>query len=183
MAQPVTGGAAGVDTQLQNQSIRVERKHFTFDLRENPRGRFLRIIEEVNGRRDAIIIPLTGIEDFRDQLRQVRKMGPLEQVLGMLPKVGPLANLPKDTQVDESRLTRVEAVINSMTASERADHNLLDGKRRKRIARGSGTTVQDVNQVVKQYLQMRQMVKQYGSLAAKGKLRGMGGGKPPGLPS
>ena len=123
------------------------------------------------------------LEDFRDQLRQVRKMGPLEQVLGMLPKVGPLANLPKDTQVDESRLTRVEAVINSMTASERADHNLLDGKRRKRIARGSGTTVQDVNQVVKQYLQMRQMVKQYGSLAAKGKLRGMGGGKPPGLPS
>ncbi len=123
------------------------------------------------------------LEDFRDQLRQVRKMGPLEQVLGMLPKVGPLANLPKDTQVDESRLTRVEAIINSMTASERADHNLLDGKRRKRIARGSGTTVQDVNQVVKQYLQMRQMVKQYGSLAAKGKLRGMGGGKPPGLPS
>jgi signal recognition particle subunit SRP54 len=123
------------------------------------------------------------LEDFRDQLRQVRKMGPLEQVLGMLPKVGPLANLPKDTQVDESRLTRVEAVINSMTASERADHNLLDGKRRKRIARGSGTTVQDVNQVVKQYLQMRQMVKQYGSLAAKGKLRGMGGGKPPALPS
>jgi len=73
MAQPVTGGAAGVDTQLQNQSIRVERKHFTFDLRENPRGRFLRIIEEVNGRRDAIIIPLTGIEDFRDQLNEIIK--------------------------------------------------------------------------------------------------------------
>ena len=71
MAQPVTGGAAGVDTQLQNLSIRVERKHFTFDLRENPRGRFLRIIEEVNGRRDAIIIPLTGLEDFRDQLNEI----------------------------------------------------------------------------------------------------------------
>jgi hypothetical protein len=71
MAQPVMGGAAGVDTQLQNQSIRVERKHFTFDLRENPRGRFLRIIEEVNGRRDAIIIPLTGLEEFRDQLNEV----------------------------------------------------------------------------------------------------------------
>ena len=67
MAQPGTGGASGVDTQLQNQSMRVERKHFTFDLRENPRGRFLRIIEEVNGRRDAIIIPVTGLEDFRDQ--------------------------------------------------------------------------------------------------------------------
>jgi hypothetical protein len=71
MAHSPTGGAPGVDTQLQNQSIRVERKHFTFDLRENPRGRFLRIIEEVNGRRDAIIIPLTGLEDFRDQLNEI----------------------------------------------------------------------------------------------------------------
>ena len=62
-----------MDTQLQTQSIRVERKHFTFDLRENPRGRFLRIIEEVNGRRDAIIIPLTGLEDFRDQLNEIIK--------------------------------------------------------------------------------------------------------------
>ncbi len=103
------------------------------------------------------------LEDFRDQLKQVRKMGPLEQVLGMLPKVGPFANIPKDAQVDESRLTRIEAVINSMTAAERNDHNLIDGKRRKRIARGSGTSVQDVNQVLKQYMQMRQMVKQYGS--------------------
>ncbi|MGO9643100.1 MAG: signal recognition particle protein [Candidatus Acidiferrales bacterium] len=118
------------------------------------------------------------LEDFRDQLRQVRKMGPLEQVLGMLPKVGPFANIPKDAQVDESRLKRVEAVVNSMTAAERADHNLIDGKRRKRIARGSGTSVQEVNQVLKQYLQMRQMVKQYGSMAAKGRLRGLGG-KPP----
>ena len=62
-----------MDTQLQSQSLRVERKHFTFDLRENPRGRFLRIIEEVNGRRDAIIIPLTGLEDFRDQLNELIK--------------------------------------------------------------------------------------------------------------
>jgi len=120
------------------------------------------------------------LEDFRDQLKQVRKMGPLEQVLGMLPKVGPFANIPKDAQVDESRLTRIEAVINSMTAAERNDHNLIDGKRRKRIARGSGTSVQEVNQVLKQYMQMRQMVKQYGSMAAKGRLRGLGGGpKPP----
>ena len=120
------------------------------------------------------------LEDFRDQLKQVRKMGPLEQVLGMLPKIGPFANIPKDAQVDESRLTRIEAVINSMTAAERNDHNLIDGKRRKRIARGSGTSVQDVNQVLKQYMQMRQMVKQYGNLAAKGRLRGLGGSKPPG---
>jgi len=114
------------------------------------------------------------LEDFRDQLKQVRKMGPLEQVLGMLPKVGPFANLPKDAQVDESRLKRVEAIINSMTASEREDHDLIDGKRRKRIAGGSGTSVQEVNQVLKQYLQMRKMMKQYGALAAQGRLRGMG---------
>ena len=114
------------------------------------------------------------LEDFRDQLQQVRKMGPLETVLGMLPKIGPLANLPKDTQVDEARLKHVEAIINSMTAGERDDHSLIDGKRRKRIARGSGTSVQEVNQVLKQYLQMRQMMKQYGAFAAKGRLKGLG---------
>ena len=114
------------------------------------------------------------LEDFRDQLRQVRKMGPLEQVLGMLPKVGPLANLPKDAHVDESRLKHIEAIINSMTAAERDDHDLINGKRRKRIARGSGTSVQEVNQVLKQYLQMRTMMKQYGALAAQGRLRGLG---------
>ncbi len=62
-----------MDTQLQNHSLRVERKHFTFDLRENPRGKFLRIVEEVNGRYDAIIIPLTGLEQFRDALNEVIK--------------------------------------------------------------------------------------------------------------
>src|SRR6202790_4773129 len=113
------------------------------------------------------------LADFRDQLKQVRKMGPLEQVLGMLPKHGPFANLPRDAHVDESRLKHVEAIINSMTAAEREDHDLIDGKRRKRIARGSGTSVQEVNQVLKQYMQMRKMMKQYGALAAQGRLRGL----------
>src|SRR6202047_1115097 len=119
------------------------------------------------------------LEDFRDQLRQIRKMGPLEQVLGMLPKIGPLANMPKDVSVDESRLKRIEAVVNSMTASERNDHSLIDGKRRKRMARGSGTSVQEVNQVLKQYMQMRQMMKQYGAMAARAKMKGLG--KPAGV--
>ncbi len=114
------------------------------------------------------------LEDFRDQLRQLRKMGPLEQIVGMLPKLGPLANLPKDAQVDERRLKRVEAIINSMTAAERNDHSLIDGKRRKRIAHGSGTSVQEVNQVLKQYIQMRKMIRQLGPGAAKSKLRGLG---------
>jgi signal recognition particle subunit SRP54 len=114
------------------------------------------------------------LEDFRDQLKQIRKMGSLEQLMGMLPKVGPFANLPKNTEVDEGRLRSVEAIINSMTAKERSDHNMIDGKRRKRIARGSGTSVQEVNQVLKQYADMRKMMKQYGNLAKAGRLRGMG---------
>jgi len=114
------------------------------------------------------------LEDFRDQLKQIRKMGPLEQLVDMLPKMGPLANLPKDAKVDEGRLKQVEAIINSMTNQERRDHSVIDGKRRKRIAAGSGTSVQDVNQVIKQYMQMRQMMKQYGALAARSKMKGLG---------
>src|SRR5262249_19214151 len=114
------------------------------------------------------------LEDFRDQLKQIRKMGPLEQLVDMLPKMGPLQNIPKDAKVDEGKLKQVEAIIGSMTNAERLDHNLIDGKRRKRIAAGSGTTVQDVNQVLKQYLQMRQMMKQYGALAARAKMKGLG---------
>ncbi len=114
------------------------------------------------------------LEDFRDQLRQIRKMGPLDQLVDMLPKVGPLQNIPKDASVDEGKLKQVEAIINSMTNQERQDHNVIDGKRRKRIAKGSGTSVQDVNQVLKQYLQMRTMMKQYGSMAARAKMKGLG---------
>ena len=113
------------------------------------------------------------LEDFRDQLRQVRKMGSLESLLGMLPKVGPFANLPKNPEIDEKRLIHVEAVINSMTSKERLNANLIDGKRRKRIAAGSGTSVQEVNQVLKQYADMKKMMKQYGALA-RTKMRGLG---------
>ena len=76
--------------------------------------------------------------------------------------------------MDEGKLKQVEAIINSMTHQERRDHSVLDGKRRKRIAKGSGTTVQDVNQVIKQYMQMRQMMKQYGAMAARSKMKGLG---------
>jgi len=114
------------------------------------------------------------LEDFRDQLRQIRKMGPLDQIVDMLPKIGPLQNIPKDASVDEGKLKQVEAIINSMTNQERLDHNVIDGKRRKRIAKGSGTSVQDVNQVLKQYMQMRTMMKQYGAMAARAKMKGLG---------
>src|SRR6202789_2892859 len=113
------------------------------------------------------------LEDFREQLRQIKKMGSIESLMGMPPKIGPFANLPKNPEIDEKRLTHVEAVINSMTDKERADANLIDGKRRKRIAAGSGTSVQEVNQVLKQYADMKKMMKQYGSYA-KTKMRGLG---------
>jgi signal recognition particle subunit SRP54 len=94
-------------------------------------------------------------------------------LMGMLPKIGPFAKLPKDMSVDEKRLKGIEAIISSMTAAERGDDSLIDGKRRKRIARGSGTSVQEVNQVLKQYSDMKRMIKQYGALTAA-KKRGIG---------
>jgi len=99
-----------------------------------------------------------SLEDFRDQLRQVRQMGPMEQMLGMLPKVGIFKDAGK-VKVEEKQLIHIEAIINSMTPQERRNHEIINGKRRKRIARGSGTSVQEVNQVLKQYFQMRKMMK------------------------
>ncbi len=113
------------------------------------------------------------LADFRDQLQQIRKMGSIEQLMGMLPKVGPFAKIPKDAQIDEKQLRQTEAIINSMTVSERDDDSIINGKRRRRIAAGSGTSVQEVNQVLKQYAGMRRMMKQYGSMA-KMKMRGLG---------
>ncbi len=98
------------------------------------------------------------LEDFRDQLKQIRKMGSLDQILGMLPSIGPFKDMQK-VKVDEKELVRVEAIINSMTPKERRNHQLINGSRRKRIARGSGTSVQQVNQLLKQYAQTRKMMK------------------------
>jgi signal recognition particle subunit SRP54 len=102
------------------------------------------------------------LEDFRDQLRQMRKLGPLEQILSMLPQVGPFKDLTK-VKVDEKELLHIEAIINSMTPEERVRHQIINGSRRKRIARGSGTSVQQVNQLLKQYIQARKMMKQVSS--------------------
>jgi len=98
------------------------------------------------------------LADFRDQLRQVRQMGPMDQMLGMLPKVGIFKDAGK-VSVDDKELVHIEAIINSMTLQERCNHEIINGKRRKRIAKGSGTTVQQVNLVLKQYFQMRKMMK------------------------
>jgi signal recognition particle subunit SRP54 len=112
------------------------------------------------------------LEDFRDQLRTIRKMGPLEQIIGMLPGMSGLKDLQKQKeQVDEKQMYRIEAIINSMTAKERANHALINGQRRKRIAKGSGTTVEEVNKLLKQFIQMKKMLKSLGGMAglAKGK--------------
>ena len=115
-----------------------------------------------------------SLEDFRDQLRQVKKLGSLQSIIGMLPKIGPLAGLDKAAdKVDESQLTRIEAIINSMTAYERDHHEVINGSRRKRIARGSGTTVQEVNQLLRQYAQMKKMFKQMGKASFGRRLAGM----------
>ena len=101
-----------------------------------------------------------SLEDFRDQLLQVKKMGSLQSIMKMLPSIGPLQNMQKMAdQVDEKEINRVEAIINSMTMKEREHHELINGSRRKRIARGSGTSVQEVNQLLKQYVQMRKAFK------------------------
>src|SRR5690349_8879075 len=100
------------------------------------------------------------LEDFRDQLRQLRKLGPLESVLSMMPQVGMLKEL-KNVKVDENEITRVVAIIDSMTPYERANHMVINGSRRRRIAKGSGTSVQEINQLLKQYAQARKMMKTF----------------------
>jgi signal recognition particle subunit SRP54 len=115
------------------------------------------------------------LEDFRDQLRTIKKMGPLEQILGMLPGMGSLKEMTAARgQVDDSQLARVEAIINSMTPKERRNHQVINGQRRKRIAKGSGTSVEDVNRLLKQFVQMKKMLKQLGGLAGLGKKKGLG---------
>jgi signal recognition particle subunit SRP54 len=91
-------------------------------------------------------------------MKQLRKLGPLESLLGMMPQLGPLKDL-KNVKVDDNEITRIVAIIDSMTARERANHMIINGARRRRIAKGSGTSVQEVNSLLKQYAQTRKMMK------------------------
>ncbi|MGD8542870.1 MAG: signal recognition particle protein [Desulfobacteraceae bacterium] len=114
------------------------------------------------------------LEDFRDQMVQIRKMGSVKDLLGMIPGISKSKQF-KNLQVDDRELVRIEAIINSMTAQERLQHTIINGSRRKRIARGSGTRVQDVNQLLKNYTQVMKMMKQIN----KGGLRNLGRGMLP----
>src|SRR5579863_8789503 len=103
------------------------------------------------------------LEDFRDQLKQIKKLGSMESILKMLPSVGPFSGMKEAAgQIDEKQFVRLEAIINSMTPLERRNHEIISGSRRKRIAKGSGTEVQDVNNLLRQYAQMAKMFKQMG---------------------
>jgi signal recognition particle subunit SRP54 len=124
------------------------------------------------------------LEDFRDQLRQVKKMGPLSQVLEMLPGFSSVARRPElDDSVTDKQLKRVEAIINSMTPEERHNPQLIDGRRKRRIAAGSGTTPQEINQLLNQFQSMRKMMKQMAAQGARGSVPGIPGmaGLPPGV--
>ena len=121
---------------------------------------------------------LTGdgfsLEDFRDQLRQVKKMGSIKSLIDMMPSIGPFSGLQKAADnVDEKQINRVEAIINSMTMHERNHHEVINGSRRKRISRGSGTTVQEVNNLLRQYAQMKKMFKQMGKPSFARRMAGM----------
>ena len=147
-------------------------------------GDILSLIEKAESQidkkkaQDLATKALTGdgfsLEDFRDQLRQVRKMGSLQSLIGMLPSVGAFSGLQKAAdKVDDKQINRVEAIINSMTGYERNHHESINGSRRKRIARGSGTSVQEVNNLLRQYAQMKKMFKQMGKPSFARRMAGM----------
>ncbi|TME26515.1 MAG: signal recognition particle protein [Chloroflexi bacterium] len=117
------------------------------------------------------------LDDFYSQLQQVKKMGPLGDLLKMIPGMGAMAKQLPEGPEAERQMRQIEAIISSMTRGERADPTVINGSRRKRIAAGSGTTVSDVNQLLKQFAEMRKLMKQFGSMAKSGRLPRM-----PGMP-
>jgi signal recognition particle subunit SRP54 len=110
-------------------------------------------------------------EDYLNQLQQMKKMGPLDQILGMIPGMGKAAKSLEGMEVDQSQLGRVEAIIQSMTRQERQNPEILNGSRRRRIAKGSGTSVQEINRLMKQFEQMRGMMRQL-TATQQGRRRG-----------
>jgi len=109
--------------------------------------------------------------DFLEQLQQIKKMGSLEQLLSMIPGFSP--KVLKGVNVDEKELVKIEAIINSMTKEERRKHHIIDASRRRRIARGSGTEVKDVNQLLKKYIMASKMIKKFKNFGMKDFPKGM----------
>jgi signal recognition particle subunit SRP54 len=117
------------------------------------------------------------IDDFREHLKQLKKMGSISDLMEKIPGMGGMMKKMQGSAPPEDELTRIEAIINSMTKQERINHAILNGSRRRRIAKGSGTSVQDVNQFVKQYLEMKKMMKKINRFGMKSLMRGLMGGR------
>ena len=143
----------------------IEKAHQTFDAKEAER------LQKKVKKGDF------DLEDFRNQLQQVKKMGSLESIMGMIPGMGKMMKQMGDVQPSEKELKRIEAIIDSMTRAERANHTIINGSRRLRIAKGSGTTVQEVNQLLKRFTEAQKVVKQLQKLGPKGLMKGLGGMK------
>jgi signal recognition particle subunit SRP54 len=121
-----------------------------------------------------------NLETFRDQLKTIKKMGSMESILKLIPGAGKALSQAQGMQLPDKELKKIEAIINSMTPAERRDHRILNGSRRLRIARGSGTSVQDVNVLIKRFTEAQKMMKKMQQLGPKGikSLMGRGGGLP-----
>ncbi|MBF0213661.1 MAG: signal recognition particle protein [Magnetococcales bacterium] len=151
-------------------------------------------LKETSKLQEKLMTSVFTLEDFLAQMQQIKKMGPLDELMAMIPGVKQ-AMKGRDMNVDERHLKRVEAIILSMTPVERRKHQLLNASRKKRIAMGSGTSVQEVNQLLKQFIQTQTLMKRFGKLGNKGFMRGgipglgggfpgaglFGGNKPPGI--
>lgn len=115
------------------------------------------------------------LEDFLAQMQQIKKLGSMESIMGMIPGMGKMMKQMKGAQPSENEIKRIEAIIRSMTPGERANHNIINGSRRLRISKGSGTTVQEVNQLLKRFTEAQKMIKQLQKLGPKGLMKGLGG--------
>jgi signal recognition particle subunit SRP54 len=142
----------------------IEKAQATFDEKESAR---LQQKMKKSGTFD--------LEDFRSQLQQIKKMGSLESILGMIPGMGKMMKQMEGAQPSEKELKRIEAIIDSMTLKERTNHTIINGSRRLRIAKGSGTSVQEVNQLLKRFAEAQRVVKQLQKMGPKGLMKGMKG--------
>lgn len=115
------------------------------------------------------------LEDFLAQLQQIKKLGSLESIMGMIPGMGKMVKQMQGAQPSEKEMKRIEAIIRSMTPAERADHGIINGSRRLRIAKGSGTTVQEINLLLKRFTEAQKMMKQLTKMGPKNLMKGMGG--------
>jgi len=118
------------------------------------------------------------LETFRDQLQAIKQMGSMDSLLKLIPGVGKAIKQAGELQVPDKELKKIEAIINSMTPAERRDQRILNGSRRLRIARGSGTTVQDVNLLIKRFTEAQKMMKQMQKMGPRGLKGLLGGGRP-----